>query len=466
MPAAASGLFQGLPIPLTVLFWLALVVIVGMFAWTLLLFVAGWGEEAEAPVALPDEADRFAWVFFVPALNEELTIRDSVARLLALPVAQRHVIVIDDASDDRTAELLGEIDHPDLVVLSRTPPEARRGKAAALNYAYRALGRVLGAVDRSAVIVVIVDADGRLHPAAPRYVAAQFADRSVGGVQSLVRIYNKRRWLTWCQDVEFSVYGHLFQAGRNHWGTAGMGGNGQFNRLSALDDLADSIGPWRDRLTEDQDLGLRLSIKGWKGRQELRAAVDQQGPVRVGALFRQRTRWSQGNLQALSLTRDLLGAPLPAAARVELLVYLLMPLWQAIVGVCLVAAIVLAALGRAHLWYGGPTSYLVFVYVLALGGTVLGCVASRRSGGIRGWVSGFLIGHVYALYSWLIWPVLARSIARQLTHRQNWSKTAREPLAETFETPAAVLPLARAAREADETIDGETQAERAVLARS
>lgn len=42
------------------------------------------------------------------------------------------------------------------------------------------------------------------------------------------------------------------------WGTAGLGGNGQFNRLSALDEIADHDGPWHDRLTEDQDLGLRL----------------------------------------------------------------------------------------------------------------------------------------------------------------------------------------------------------------
>ena len=57
---------------------------------------------------------------------------------------------------------------------------------------------------------------------------------------------------------DVNVDGNLFQAGRNDWGTAGMGGNGQFNRLQALDDVADAVGPWRDRLTEDQDLGLRL----------------------------------------------------------------------------------------------------------------------------------------------------------------------------------------------------------------
>ena len=91
-----------------------------------------------------------------------------------------------------------------------------------------------------------------------------------------MRIYNRGGLLTWMQDVEFGVYGSLFQEGRNDWGTAGMGGNGQFNRLSALDDVTDGDGPWRDRLTEDQDLGLRLAGAGWEGRQDLRAAVSSR----------------------------------------------------------------------------------------------------------------------------------------------------------------------------------------------
>ncbi len=99
-------------------------------------------------------------------------------------------------------------------------------------------------VDRSRVIVVIVDADGRLGPGGPALRRRRTSPiRVVGGVQSLVRIYNRQRFLTWMQDVEFSVYGFLFQAGRNGWGTAGMGGNGQFNRLSALDAIADEAAP-------------------------------------------------------------------------------------------------------------------------------------------------------------------------------------------------------------------------------
>jgi 1,2-diacylglycerol 3-beta-glucosyltransferase len=420
--------FQGLPVVWQVALCSSMGLIVAMLLWSTLLFVHARRARRDAPEAGVGAEDDFLWVFVVPALDEEITIRDSVDRLLAIELQRRMILVVDDGSDDQTPQLLSEIAHPDVRVLRRDPPQAREGKAAALNYAYRALPGILGDVDRSSVIVAIVDADGRLDPAAPRYVAAQFADPSVGGVQSLVRIYNRQRTLTWLQDVEFSVYANLYQAGRDDWGTAGMGGNGQFNRLRALDDVADECGPWRDRLTEDQDLGLRLLVAGWRSQQELRAVVDQQGPVSLRALLRQRTRWSQGNLQALSLIGAVRGAPLSRSARADLLAYLLMPLWQALTGLALVFAIVLAATDTAPFWDGGPWWQIAGFYLLGFGATMLGCIASRAASGPRGWILGILIAQIYAFYCWLLWPVLARATLRQLARRRDWTRTEREAL--------------------------------------
>lgn len=420
--------FGGLPLAVQVLFWIALVVILFVDAWVLALFVRSGRSAAQMRQAPEADADAFTWVFVVPALDEELTVADSVARLLALPVARKLVVVVDDASSDETPAILRALTHPDLRVVRRELPHARQGKAAALNHAFNRLDAWLGETPRDEVIVTIVDADGRLAPDAPAHAARHFADPEVGGVQSLVRIYNRRRVLTACQDLEFSVYGNLYQAGRNGWGTAGMGGNGQFNRLGALDDVATGAGPWRDRLTEDQDLGLRLIAAGWEGRQDLRGTIEQQGLSSVRRLFRQRTRWSQGNLQALGLVGEVARAPLGLVARLEQVAYLLMPLWQGVIGASFLTAIGLAAFGVAPFWDGGPGWQLAVFYLLAFGGSILGCIAARRSDGPLGWVVGFLVGHVYALYTWFLWPVLVRSVARQVVRRREWAKTAREPL--------------------------------------
>ncbi len=423
--AAFEWPFQGLALPWEVLLAICLIVVVAMLLWSLLLFVRAHAALTAPPPVPVDGADEFSWVFLVPALNEEVTIADSVARLLAIPVGERRIIVIDDGSEDRTPQILAEIDHPDLIVLRRDLPNARQGKSAALNDAYHTLADLS---DRERTIVAVVDADGRLYPDAPGFVASHFADARVGGVQSLVRIYNRGHLLTWLQDLEFSVYGYLFQAGRDHWGTAGMGGNGQFNRLSALDQLADDEGPWRHRLTEDQDLGLRLMAAGWLGRQDLRATVDQQGLSRVRPLLRQRTRWSQGNLQAMALRRQVAAAPVARAARIEQLAYLHMPFWQGIVGIGLVTTIVLWATRTVPIWSGGPTWELLLFYVLAFGGTIMGCVAARSSRGPAGWLWGLLLAQIYTPYSWFLWPVLLRASVRQLSARGEWAKTEREPL--------------------------------------
>ena len=374
----------------------------------------------------------------MPALNEQITIGDSVTRLLGVPVARRKIIVIDDGSDDATPEILAAYRHPDLHVLRRDKPDARVGKAEALNAAYRMLGQLLPAADRERVIVCVVDADGRIAPDGPGHVAGHFADPGVGGVQSLVRIYNRETLLARMQDIEFSVYGHVYQAGRNRSGTAGMGGNGQFNRLSALDAIAVGGGPWRNRLTEDQDLGLRLLTAGWKSHQELRAVVEQQGVPRVRPLLRQRTRWSQGNLQAVDLIGAIWRAPFPRHARAEEVAYLLMPLWQAVIGCAVICAGVLVAIGDAAI-ITGPEQ-IPYLYAIGFGNTVLGCLVSRPRYSLQSRLATIGIAHVYALYTWLLFPALARAAVRQLTARDDWNRTDRVPLGLTVPGTGAGTP--------------------------
>lgn len=427
--------FDGLPVGWQALIAVCLTVVVSMFLWNVVLFVRARRVVLHPPPVREGGADGFTWAFLVPALNEEVTIRDSVERLLGLDLERKLVLVVNDGSDDGTARVLAELEaeHPELFVLRRVAPEARKGKAAALNCAYKCLASV---PDRERTIIAVMDADGRLDPDAPAYAASHFEDPAVGGVQSQVRIYNRQHLLTWLQDVEFSVYGRLFQAGRDDSGTAGMGGNGQFNRLSALDDLDDGEGPWRDRLTEDQDLGLRLVGSGWEGRQDLRATVNQQGLSKMRPLFRQRTRWSQGNLQAIRLSGEVWHSPFGFGARLEELAYLWMPFWQGVVGIGILAALGLALSGTAPLWGGGaPTWELGVIYVLAFGGTILGCIASRRETGPRGWLTGLLVAQIYTPYTWFLWPVLVRSALRQLSERGEWAKTEREPIAAPVEVP-------------------------------
>ncbi len=424
--------FQGLPVWMQVFFYCAFVVVLVMLAWTIALFVSARRARRGAPA--PANPDGFLWVYLVPALNEEVTIADSVERLLGVECAHRLVLVVDDGSTDRTPEILRGIDAPELVVLRRNLPDARRGKAAALNDGWRYLREVLASErlsgwTRDRVIVVVVDADGRLDPHAPGYLAGQLADPRVGGIQLLVRIYNRSRVLTWFQDVEFGIYGYLYQLGRTSGGTAGMGGNGQCNRLTTLDELADDEGPWRHTLTEDQELGLRLILAGWKGVHEVRATVSQQGLSSMRPLLRQRTRWAQGNLQALTHAGPVARLHRSLLTRVDLVGSLLLPFIQFVVLIDVAATVVFLILDVGGLRSGARLVDLIPLYLLAVGAVMVGTIAwGAGRHGLVGGLWGALVANVYLFYTYLIWPVLVRAAARQLSHRRDWAKTAREPI--------------------------------------
>ena len=153
-------------------FYVAFGLIIVMLAWTTVLFVLSRKALRSAPPPDDQAADGFLWLFFVPALNEAVTIADSVERLLTVEVQNKRVIVIDDGSTDGTADALDEFEHPELVVLRRVPPDAGKGKAAALNAAWRDLDSLLASetwsrFSRDRVIVCVVDADGRPTRARP-----------------------------------------------------------------------------------------------------------------------------------------------------------------------------------------------------------------------------------------------------------------------------------------------------------
>lgn len=427
------SLYGGMPAWGAIVFSVAFVVIVVSMGWNIWLYVLSLRYRYAGPD--PVEPDGFLWVFLVPALDEEITIADSVQRLLGSSCSNRKVIVVDDGSTDGTPGILESISHPDLIVLRRDLPDAQNGKAAALNHGWRHVSELLadgalGGFTAERTILVVVDADGRLEPNSPQIASGWFAQPDVGGVQVRVRIYNRHHLLTWFQDVEFGVFGMFYQAARARLGTAGMGGNGQFNRMSALDQLAErngSGGPWRDRLTEDQDLGLRLVEAGWRCGQDNRITVDQQGLPGLPRLFRQRTRWSQGNMQAMSQISQVHRVPRSLGARFDLYMWLLQPVLQGIVGIAMATSVVVWATRDVGFL---PSNWFMIVvfYLLGFTGVTLGCVARSGKGPIN-WIRGWLLATVYAAYSWLLWPVLARATFRQVFRRGNWVKTPREELA-------------------------------------
>lgn len=418
----------------------------GLVLWgltaTLVLFVLS--RRPPRPAQIPPGDLRL--VFVVAALDEAKVIGPTVAHLLGLgPTA---VVVVDDASTDGTGDRAREAagGDPRLVILRRTPPDARRGKGEALNFAYRWLRRArwITGDDPDRVIVCVMDADGRLSPATLGEVLPYFGDPGVGATQISVRIRNRdRSLLALLQHFEFTAFTHLYQRARERTGAVGLGGNGQFVRLSALASLGDR--PWTDCLTEDLDLGIRLLLAGWRNRYCPTVSVDQQGVTDPGRLLRQRTRWFQGALQCLGRLPEIVAHPaLPLTAKLDLTITLTMPVVILAVFPVLVAKQV-AVVVLAGLDHSVPLTAtgLAVAYLMAFTpGVLLGYAYWLDEPRVPLW-RAVALGHLFSLYVYLWFVAGLRAAARQLTGRGGWAKTARED--ETVASPPVPAPLGGAA---------------------
>ena len=393
--------------------WGALGMIAIALAYTFFMLLASRGAPRHGGPSHPDAP--LLVVILMPCLNEAAVIGASVRRLTSIPDPGLRLLVIDDGSER-------------VEVVRRRPPHARLGKGEALNDALSIVRSRCTTVSSSRVVVGVMDADGRLDPHAIGEVRKAFAPQEVGAVQMGVRINNRfGSLLARMQDMEFVIFTEVFQRGRRRVRSVGMGGNAQFVRLSALDALGPR--PWTRSLTEDFDLGIRLNATSWTNEFWPAASVHQQGVTNIRRLLRQRTRWFQGNLQALHLLRSV-AREQRGLGRADTLWQILTP-YLLLTGslltlsflITLVTAGVAAVLRWEQSW-----AWLVGAYVIAFGPALIYAWIYwriERSEGLSllksvGYAHLFVLyGLLPSLYGW-------RAVARELTGRTGWAKTARE----------------------------------------
>jgi cellulose synthase/poly-beta-1,6-N-acetylglucosamine synthase-like glycosyltransferase len=113
----------------------------------------------------------------ISAYNEEGVIAGKLENALALdyPPDRREVVVVSDASDDRTDAIVGQFADQGVRLLRQSP---RRGKSAALNWA---LPQCQGEV------VVFTDANAFYPPSALKELVKPFADGQIGFVTGWTR---------------------------------------------------------------------------------------------------------------------------------------------------------------------------------------------------------------------------------------------------------------------------------------
>ena len=238
------------------------------------------------------EADWPTVTVAIPAHNEEQVITHVLSALMLCdyPEDRFEIMVVNDRSTDRTAELIDEMaaKHPGRLIAfhrnSGTP-----GKAAALK---DALERV------TSDIVLLFDADYLPGKGLIKQLVAPFFDPEIGAVMGrVVPINVEANLLTRLLDLERSGGYQVDQQARMNLGLVPQFGGtvGGLRRIAL-----ESVGGWReDSLTEDTDVTYRLLLRGWKTAYQNRSECYEEVPDSWPVRMRQITRWARGHNECM-----------------------------------------------------------------------------------------------------------------------------------------------------------------------
>lgn len=225
----------------------------------------------------------------IPAFNEEAVIVRTIRSVLNSDYKNLHVIVIDDGSKDRTAEVAREA-YSDEIAAGRVMVLRKRneGKAAALNYGLEFVNEEIY-VGIDADTVIATDAISKLIP--------HFQDPKIGAIAGNAKVGNRvNLWTRW-QALEY-ITGQNFE-------------RRAMDLLHVVTVVPGAIGAWRTApvkaaggyplctVAEDADLTMHLLEMQYKVDYEDRALAYTEAPIDAKGLMRQRFRWSFGTLQAV-----------------------------------------------------------------------------------------------------------------------------------------------------------------------
>jgi cellulose synthase/poly-beta-1,6-N-acetylglucosamine synthase-like glycosyltransferase len=149
-------------------------------------------------------------------------------------------------------------------------------------------------------IITIFDAEDEPHSEIYNVVNTVLVKEKVDVVQSGVQLMNyNSNWFSTLNVLEYFLW---FKSGLQFFTDIGkvsiLGGNTVFFKKSYLN----KIGGWDENsLTEDADIGIRLTLAGAKTKviYDERHVTKEETPSNIDSFIKQRTRWNQGFWQIM-----------------------------------------------------------------------------------------------------------------------------------------------------------------------
>jgi glycosyltransferase XagB len=391
--------------------------------YTLYMMLYTWDQpEAERMAMAPPRfrAPQRSFTVMLPARHEEEVIQTTIERVTEsnYPSALLEVMVICSADDVGTIRQAQEkvdqlrrrgVTNVRVVVFDDGPINKPHGLNVALRQARQE-------------VVTIFDAEDDIHPDIFNVVNTVMLEESVNVVQCGVQLMNYQS--NWYSTLNVLEYFFWFKS-RLHYharqGATPLGGNTIFFNRQTLE----RVGGWDEHnLTEDADVGIRLSLLGEKVRvvYDDRYVTREETPPSLSQFVKQRTRWCQGFMQTLAKGD---WKRLPTFRQRALAAYTLaFPNVQALLGVYLVASVFLMFTTKTPVPVALVAVLPLYLLVAYLITAIIGLYEFTSAHGLKpSWTTPVLMVITYMPYQWVLSYAAVRAAWRQFRGVNNWEKT-------------------------------------------
>ena len=359
----------------------------------------------------------YSFTAILPAYHEETVIADTIRALAAVeyPADKKEVLIVcryDDAGTIAAVKsTLREIGAPWIRLL--VPAYLPKNKPDKLNYA-------LGQAEHD--VVCIFDAEDNPHPDIFNIVNTVMCRDGADIVQSGVQLVNFRsNWFSTLNVLEYFFWFksvlHFFASQQ----VIPLGGNTVFFKKNWVE----KVGGWdADCLTEDADIGIRLSAAGARMRiiyDELHS-THEETPPNAGSFVRQRTRWNQGFIQIFKKRE---WQKLPTLTQRWLVAYILLwPIAQTSMFLYVSFSLVMMLFIKLPVILAMTSILPLYVLVLHLVIMNVGLYEFTRKYGVRYpfWMP-FKVVITFIPFQIMLGLSALRAVYREFTAERGWEKT-------------------------------------------
>jgi cellulose synthase/poly-beta-1,6-N-acetylglucosamine synthase-like glycosyltransferase len=260
-----------------------------------LVWVGGEAQESSsqaiaAEAALLRDEDLPIYTVLVPMFREPevLPILAQALRNLDYPLAKLDIKIVLEEGDHETIDAARKLGLEGVFEIVRVPASHPQTKPKACNFALRySQGEFL----------VIFDAEDKPEPDQLKKVLAAFRQSSdnTACIQCRLNYYNAREnWLTRMFTLDYSLWFDLMLPGLEKLKVPiPLGGTSNHFRMDVLREL-NAWDPFN--VTEDADLGIRLTQKGYRVG-VIDSTTFEEANVSIPNWVRQRSRWIKGYMQ-------------------------------------------------------------------------------------------------------------------------------------------------------------------------